>query len=329
MNPADMARLEQVLQAQGALLNQHDKALTTLIDQNKNMSQALMDLKAQIAVLCTAREATEASTAEPAPAPASASASASSIREPSVPAPERFDGNLGECRSFLLQCSLVFGQQPSTYASDRAKISYLIGCLRGAALTWATAVWESQSDACSSYASFTQEMRRNFDHPVQGKDAAKRLLSLRQGSRSVAEMAIEFRTLAAESGWNDEALHGVFQNALSEVIKDELVSRDEPKTLEELISLAVRIDNRRRERRREKTGKDTFSVIPVALPAVQPQFSSAQSLPEHEPMQLGRAKLSREERQRRINSKCCLYCGQAGHFVSTCPLCPAKERAQQ
>lgn len=71
------------------------------------------------------------------------------------------------------------------------------------------------------------------------------------------EMAVEFRTLAAESGWNDEALHGVFQQALSETIKDELMSRDEPQTLEELISLAICIDNRRRERRRERTGKDT------------------------------------------------------------------------
>lgn len=54
-------------------------------------------------------------------------------------------------------------------------------------------------------------------------------------------VAVEFRPLSAESEWNDEALHGVFQLALSETVKDELVSRDEPQTLEELISLAIRI----------------------------------------------------------------------------------------
>jgi hypothetical protein len=42
------------------------------------------------------------------------------------------------------------------------------------------------------------------------KDAAKLLLFLRQDSHSVAEMAIEFSTLAAESGWNEEALQGAF-----------------------------------------------------------------------------------------------------------------------
>ena len=330
MDPADSSRLNEVLSAQSSLLDQHDQALRTLMDQSKNISQALVDLQTQIAALGTTRDAT-VPPADPAHAsastvPAHASASSPPLREPSVPAPDRFDGNLGECRSFLLQCSLVFGQQPYTYASDRAKISYLIGCLRGSALTWATAVWESQSDICSTYARFTEELRRNFDHPVRGKDAAKRLLSLHQGSRSVAEMAIEFRTLAAESGWNEEALHGVFQNALSAAIKDELVSRDEPNTLEDLISLAIRIDNRRRERRREKTGNDTFSVSPGVLPTAQIQSTS---LPEIEPMQLGRARLSQEEKQRRRNSNSCLYCGQAGHYVSTCPLCPAKGRAQQ
>ena len=119
----------------------------------------------------------------------------------------------------------------------------------------------------------------------------------------------------------------MFQNALSEAIKDELVSRDEPKTLEELISLAIRIDNRRRERRRERAGKETFFTMPV-LPAAQPQPMSAQSLPEPEPMQLGRARLSPEEKQRRLNTKSCMYCGQAGHFVSTCPLRPPKGGAQ-
>ena len=61
-----------------------------------------------------------------------------------------------------------------------------------------------------------------FDHPVCGRDVATRLLSLHQGSHSVADLAIAFWTLAAESGWNDEALHGAFQKSLNDSIKDEL-----------------------------------------------------------------------------------------------------------
>lgn len=41
-------------------------------------------------------------------------------------------------------------------------------------------------------------------------------------------------------------------------------------------------------------------------------------LPEHMP--LCRAGLSTAERQYRIDTKSCLYCGTLGHFVSSCPL---------
>lgn len=80
-------------------------------------------------------------------------------------------------------------------------------------------MWESQS-TCLSYAVFVKEILRVFNHPVRGKDAAKRLLSLLQGSGSVAELAIDFLILAAESGWIDEALQGDIQNVLNKVIKD-------------------------------------------------------------------------------------------------------------
>ena len=73
-------------------------------------------------------------------------------------------------------------------------------------------------------------MRSVFDHPVRGKEASHSLLQLRQGSRSVASFAVEFRTLAAESGWNEEALQGVFQNALSSKLKDRLTSWKNPRT---------------------------------------------------------------------------------------------------
>ena len=41
---------------------------------------------------------------------------------------------------------------------------------------------------------------------------------------TVADYTIDFRTLAAESGWNNEALLTSFYQGLSEDIKDELAS---------------------------------------------------------------------------------------------------------
>lgn len=58
--------------------------------------------------------------------------------------------------------------------------------------------------------SYAEEMKRVFDYPVRGRDASYRLTAICQGSRSVVDYAIEFRTLAPESGWNDIALQGTF-----------------------------------------------------------------------------------------------------------------------
>lgn len=58
------------------------------------------------------------------------------------------------------------------------------------------AEWEKRAPIVSSYSDFTDEMRKIFDHPVRSKEASKRLFSLRQGPRSVAEFAVEFRCLA-------------------------------------------------------------------------------------------------------------------------------------
>ena len=104
--------------------------------------------------------------------------------------------------------------------------------LRGSALDWATAVRESQPHICLSFDTFISEMKKVFDHPVRGRDASRRLLSLRQGSRSVAEFSVEFRTVAADSGWNNESLQDVFLQGLNEAIKDELAARDDPVSLD-------------------------------------------------------------------------------------------------
>ncbi|KAJ7988588.1 hypothetical protein DPEC_G00325110 [Dallia pectoralis] len=73
------------------------------------------------------------------------------------------------------------------------------------------------------------------------------LVTLMSGHGGVANYAIEFRTLAAESTWNTSSLFDAFLHVLFEEIKDELATRELPSTLEALIFLAIRIDSRLRE----------------------------------------------------------------------------------
>ncbi len=166
---------------------------------------------------------------------------------------------------------------------------------------------------------FLAEMRRVFHHPGGGVGNDQRLLQLTQGARSVAEMAIEFCILAAESGWNTQALQAAFHQALAPELKDELAFRDPAPNLDYLIDVAIRVDSVRD--RRSKKQQDQVTAQSYFSP-VQPAF---QPLSTEEPMQLGKNRLSQSERGKRMRERCCLYCGELGHFRTHCPEFVGKE----
>lgn len=329
MDSADLEPVRHAVSTQGAILDQHSTALREIMG-------GLQDLSLRVGTL-------QESLRNPPPAPELAeSVTANPAREPWVSPPERYDGNLGQCKTFLMQCGLVFALQPLTYATERSKIAYLIGLLRGAALEWASVHWRRQDQFTTTYVAFTAEMTKVFDHPVQGNDASMRLFSIHQGLRSVAEYAIEFRTLAVESGWNEASLLAAFINGLSERLKDELVTHPEPVNLDNLIALTIRIDNRCRERRRQKQRNPAGDVIPrrrdhspapvgsrsFPRPVLPLEPVLREEFPEGEPMQLGRNRLSADERERRRGTNACLYCGQPGHYIANCPIRPLNRRAR-
>ncbi len=95
---------------------------------------------------------------------------------------------------------------------------------------------------------FETRFREVFDHPSRKGNTSSQLMKLKQGYCTVSDYAVDFWTLAADSHWNGPALQGVFSKGLNDLLKDELAARDEPSDLHSLVSLAMRLDNRLRER---------------------------------------------------------------------------------
>ncbi len=62
-------------------------------------------------------------------------------------------------------------------------------------------------------------MRRVFDCAIVGREAARMLADLRQEDKTVSDYSIEFRTLAAECKWNEEAQWDVFLHGLADRIQ--------------------------------------------------------------------------------------------------------------
>lgn len=242
--------------------------------------------------------------------------------EPRLPVPQSYAGEPNFCRAFLTRCSMHFSLQPRTFEREESKVAFVLTLLTGQAALWGTAVWENKDPCCTSFQALAAEMKRVFDRAVAGKDAARLLAELRQGDRTVADYSIEFRTLAAECRWNEEAQWDMFLHGLADRVQREIYILDLPQSLNGLIDLALRVDARlnrlerytqSNQRLRGAEGRSTNegdTVGPIADP---------------EPMQVGRARLSREERERRRSRGLCLYCGGAGHFLHACPV---KEQAR-
>ena len=115
--------------------------------------------------------------------------------------------------------------------------------------------------------------------------------------------------------------------------------RDDSESLDALIALAVRLESRLGEFRGERPSRSVSLPTPCLAssfpsnlatgPAPRFPATSGFSAPQvsaEEPMQIGRTRLTPEERQRRLREGRCIYCGQRGHLIASCPV---KDRAHQ
>lgn len=121
--------------------------------------------------------------------------------------PECYAGEPGGCNPFLTHCSILCALQPSTFNTEAAKVAFTIKHLTGRARLWGTAEWEMQTPACASFQASSGELRKVFDLENSDSKALHDLLQLKQGTCSVAQFSIDFRTLARRSGFNLPALH--------------------------------------------------------------------------------------------------------------------------
>ena len=131
------------------LAERHDRALDSLLEQFHRLSGRPPTMVVTPQLFSDSAASSAVSSVTPL------------SREPRLPHPERFNGELSTCWAFLAQCALIFELQPSSFPSDCSKIAYLITLMSGRALTWATAVWEQQP----SLEGYVGEVRKVFDAP--------------------------------------------------------------------------------------------------------------------------------------------------------------------
>uniref|UniRef100_A0A9J8BR74 ribonuclease H n=1 Tax=Cyprinus carpio carpio TaxID=630221 RepID=A0A9J8BR74_CYPCA len=309
MDSAEETELRRALLQQGSLLGRQQEEIAASRRAYSEISLQLNQLAERLDQL----QASPSAAPSVPPAPRHA--------EPRLNPPAPYSGEPNSCRSFLSQCSLTFTLQPSCFPTEQSRVAFVITLLVGQAREWGTAMWDSKHDCCVSFEAFSKELRKVFDRSARGIEAARALSLLQQGEQSVSGYSIQFRTLATSCGWNEKALWDHFLHGLAEHVKDEIYSLELPSGLDELIDLAIRVDDRitlRSRHRRE--GFPHEHLTGVACGAACDTISQRRILPEEEPMQIGRARLTIGERRRRLENQLCLYCGEAGHVVAACPV---------
>ncbi|KAI7808134.1 hypothetical protein IRJ41_016491 [Triplophysa rosa] len=106
--------------------------------------------------------------------------------EPDVNSPPLYDGDPNACQPFLSKCALVFSLQPRRYATEEARVAYVLTLLTGRAREWGTAVWDAQAPCCHSFSAFQAEMTQLFDRSARGDQEVSLLSCLTQGRSSVS-----------------------------------------------------------------------------------------------------------------------------------------------
>ncbi|KAK3567320.1 hypothetical protein QTP86_019098 [Hemibagrus guttatus] len=230
--------------------------------------------------------------------------------------PAPYSGTAEDCNGFLLQCSLVLEMQPHLYPTERSKVAFIITQLSGKALLWAESLWSQNHPAAQSYSGFIEHFKEVFGKPSWDSSIGEELCKLKQDKMTVSEYALQFRTLAAKSGWNEQALLAAYRQGLDPQVRLHLAVYKDAMGLERLIQLSIHVATRMQSCVGEHQGQSLLNTMldwpdPVSPPEPAP-----------EPMHLGLSHLTPTERQRRLTQNLCLYCGAPGHAIPACPIRP-------
>lgn len=150
MDPAESKKLKQGLLTRAVRVNQHKTSLLQVMEHLQHIATSLMQLGGQLDTLKD-QLTPSSGAATPATVAHQQANPAPPAREPYIPIPARYSGDLGNCSQFLRQCNLVISQQPNTYVTSQAKVTSVMSLLTGQAAAWSFAMTSQQIDFLNNH----------------------------------------------------------------------------------------------------------------------------------------------------------------------------------
>jgi hypothetical protein len=174
------------------------------------------------------------------------------VPEPKISLPEKFDRTRPKFRGFVSHVRLIIQLHPRCYLDDTTRVGFVGTLLTRIAATWFAPILETSSPFLQDFDAFMAKFETMFGDSDKAKTLANKLRRLQQGTRSTTVYASKFRQLACDVNWGEDALIDQFRCGLRDDVQDLLLTFANLSSCSEVITQAIRCDNRLFERHQEK-----------------------------------------------------------------------------
>lgn len=258
-------------------------------------------------------------------------------RKPTLPDPQRFNGNRKDFRTWQLEMQSKLRVDGPAIGDSFDQFAYIFARLDKTPQGMAAAFFEKGvRENCYSPSQFMDYLATCYGDPNGQQRAMDRLEGMHQKDReSFATFLPRFEKELADSGgatWDDVVRISHLKRSINSTMREELVGQlSLPTTYPEYVNALQSLGSNLEEHRIYTSRKPSH---PIPDKRGTPRQSHAK-LPSPEPMDWERTKVNTANSQRkakwvsdgelqeRRERRVCLRCGRKGHFIKQCNQSPA------
>uniref|UniRef100_A0A0W0FRE2 CCHC-type domain-containing protein n=1 Tax=Moniliophthora roreri TaxID=221103 RepID=A0A0W0FRE2_MONRR len=218
-----------------------------------------------------------------------------------VAAPDPFEGDRKDTKRFLMEVEIYLHMHPTDYDTDEKKCLFLLSYLRG----WDTQSWKriwtekifncQSKDPELTFDKLKDEFKKHYlPADIQAK-AQIRIKDAKMTDRA-NNYINEFRVMANESEYDDQALIHIFWKGLPNSLAGKILNQlqERPADLEGWYEAAIRYDEQYK------------------------YYEAIQKLKRFRIADNKKKKLNEEERRKYMSEGRCFHCAKPGHMAKDC-----------